>query len=202
VPTSNLYHIKVPSKYVDKKYFHLFDALTTRMFMIPMGLYRKTRVNLRAYKETPLNKGVDSSKSAQGEKKEPKWKEIKYVVTNPHRNTVLNADDLVFVLAKSDPGDPDTWDNYTEKNKDMFDQNQNKLMQDINEMMYKQKGFTKKKPQAGENINGANKGSATGADANAEGNQRNSMYVSGQNQQLSNVQKDDLEQQEIKPDIH
>lgn len=68
------------------------------------------------------------------------------MVTNPHRNTVLNADDLVFVLAKSDPGDPDTWDNYTEKNKDMFDQNQNKLMQDINEMMYKQKGFTKKKP--------------------------------------------------------
>lgn len=43
------------------------------------------------------------------------------MVTNPHRNTVLNADDLVFVLARSDPGDPDTWDTYTEKNKDMFD---------------------------------------------------------------------------------
>ena len=52
-------------------------------------------------------------------------------------------DDLVFVLAKNDPGDSDTWDNYSEKNKDMFDQNQNDLMKNINEMMFKQKGRKK-----------------------------------------------------------
>jgi len=58
VPTSNLYHIKMPSKYVGKKFSKLFDALTTRMFMIPLGLYRTTEVNLRAYKDQ-LSIGLD-----------------------------------------------------------------------------------------------------------------------------------------------
>lgn len=51
MPTSNLYQLKVPSKYIGKKYFQLFDALTTRMFMIPIALYRKVEVNLQVYKE-------------------------------------------------------------------------------------------------------------------------------------------------------
>jgi len=59
------------------------------------------------------------------------------VVTNPDKETRLRDTDLVFVLAKSDPGDPNTWDDYNENNKYMFDSNQNKLMKDINQMMFK-----------------------------------------------------------------
>lgn len=104
--------------------------------MIPMGLYRTVEVNLMAYKEQ-LSKGLEIGKSLNSDKtKENVPKEIKYVVTNPHQDTRLLKDDLVFVLAKTDPGDPDSWDNYNEKNKDMFDNNQNKLMKDINEMMF------------------------------------------------------------------
>jgi len=50
-------------------------------------------------------------------------KEINYVVTNPNKETRLKKNDLVFVLAKTDPGDPETWDDYTDNNKEMFDQN-------------------------------------------------------------------------------
>ena len=46
VQTSNLYHIKVPKYYHGKRYSKLFDNLTTRRSMIPLGLYRSTRVNL------------------------------------------------------------------------------------------------------------------------------------------------------------
>ena len=59
------------------------------------------------------------------------------MVTNPDKETRLRDTDLVFVLAKSDPGDPNTWDDYNENNKYMFDSNQNKLMKDINQMMFK-----------------------------------------------------------------
>lgn len=69
-------------------------------------------------------KNVDSSK----------FKSVKYVVTNPDGDTRLEKDDLVFVLAKQDPGDPETWDDYNENNKIMFDQNQNNLMGNINDM--------------------------------------------------------------------
>ena len=126
VPTSNLYHIKVPEKYVGKKYSKLFDALTTRMFMIPMGLYRTTEVNLKAYAER-LPQGLSNSgvKVMNGDKKnkQKEMKKIKYVVTNPDKETRLRDDDLVFVLAKSDPGDPNTWDDYNDNNKYMFDSN-------------------------------------------------------------------------------
>jgi len=40
------------------------------------------------------------------------FKTIKYVVTNPDKETRLEKEDLVFVLAKTDPGDPDKWDEY------------------------------------------------------------------------------------------
>lgn len=56
------------------------------------------------------------------------------MVTNPDKDTRLEKDDLVFVLAKQDPGDPETWDDYTENNKVMFDQNQNNLMGNIGDM--------------------------------------------------------------------
>jgi len=46
-------------------------------------------------------------------------KEIKYVVTNPSKDTKLEETDVVFVLAKQDPGDPERWDDYN--NKSMFD---------------------------------------------------------------------------------
>ena len=51
VATSNLYQIPVPKNYVGRKYSKLFDTLTTSRFMIPMGLYRKVSVDLKAYKE-------------------------------------------------------------------------------------------------------------------------------------------------------
>lgn len=40
----------------------------------------------------------------------------------------------MFVLSKEEPGDPETWDDYNEKNKLMFDQDQNRIMTAINEM--------------------------------------------------------------------
>ena len=51
VPTSNMYHIQVPQYYINKRYQKLFDNLTTRRQMIPLGLYRTTRVNLMSYKD-------------------------------------------------------------------------------------------------------------------------------------------------------
>lgn len=113
----------MPSKYVGKKYSKLFDALTTRMHMIPLGLYRTTEVNLKAYKEQ-LSKGLVFGKNYPSEKvKDSVMKEISYVVTNPNKETRLRKNDLVFVLAKHDPGNPETWDDYNENNKELFDAN-------------------------------------------------------------------------------
>lgn len=50
VATSNLYHIKVPAYYIGKRYGKLFDNLTTRRAMIPLGLYRTGRVDLNDYR--------------------------------------------------------------------------------------------------------------------------------------------------------
>lgn len=55
VPTSNLYHIKVPKYYHGKRYSKLFDNLTTRRYMIPLGLFRTVMVNLKAYKDQSIN---------------------------------------------------------------------------------------------------------------------------------------------------
>ena len=49
--TSNLYHVKVPSQFANRKYSSLFDYLTTRRFMIPIGLYRRQMVNYNQFKE-------------------------------------------------------------------------------------------------------------------------------------------------------
>jgi hypothetical protein len=55
--------------------------------------------------------------------KEAVKKEIKYVVTNPSKETRLRSSDVVFVLAKHSPGNPETWDDYNDNNKEMFDAN-------------------------------------------------------------------------------
>ena len=61
---------------------------------------------------------------------------FKYVVTNPEKGTKLRADDKIFVLAKSDPGDPTSWDEFTYQNKEMFDPKQVKIMSNISNMMH------------------------------------------------------------------
>ena len=70
----------------------------------------------------------------------------------------------------------------------MFDPNQNMMLQDINDMMFKHKGLKGKKPSRG---NGVNKTSNQGADLKGEGEQKS--YLSGNNQQNYNLQKDDLD---------
>lgn len=120
VQTSNLFHVRVPKYYHGRRYEKLFDNLTTRRQMIPIGLYRTTSVNLGAYKNIENNQKNPGMFGSE-EKKAPT--PIKYVVTNPNKNTKLEENDLVFVLSKEEPGDPETWDDYNEKNKLMFDQN-------------------------------------------------------------------------------
>lgn len=39
----------------------------------------------------------------------PKYKEVCYVVTNPPKNTKLNAEDQVFVLSQEDPQAYNNW---------------------------------------------------------------------------------------------
>lgn len=51
IKTSNLYHVKVPSQFINKKYSKLFDYLATRRFMIPLGLYRTDKVSYTSFKE-------------------------------------------------------------------------------------------------------------------------------------------------------
>lgn len=107
--------------------------------MVPMGLYRQEKVNLKAFKgsyKKQKNLNPKLFNDQRDEHKDPKnWSEIKYVVTNPDKDLKLRANDLIFVLAKTEPGDPDKWDFYTESNKEMFNTNQNKMMAGIQDMM-------------------------------------------------------------------
>jgi hypothetical protein len=41
----------VPKEFIERKYAKLFDSLTTRRHIIPIGLYRSVTVDLNAYKE-------------------------------------------------------------------------------------------------------------------------------------------------------
>lgn len=111
--TSNLYHVQVPSQFTNRKYSSLFDYLTTRRFMIPIGLYRRQLVNYDALNEeddkNKVNVNVNNNKIGSPTES---LKEIKYVITNPHKSIKLRADDLVFVLAQSDPSSVHTWDDY------------------------------------------------------------------------------------------
>lgn len=83
VKTSNLYHFSVPVMFVDKKYSKLFNYLTTRLLMIPIGLYRSDTVDLNSFrKETERN---EEDLAGKDEPKKQQIKEVKYVVTNPPR---------------------------------------------------------------------------------------------------------------------
>ena len=93
-------------------------------------------------------------------------KQIKYVVSNPEKDTRLEKTDLVFVLARNDPGDPEQWDEYTQNNKDMFDANQNKLMAQIDEMTIKNKKMQQKKGKDGKQGNNKNEAVVKGGSGN------------------------------------
>tara|TARA_B110000285_G_C15131943_1_gene624210 strand:- start:457 stop:720 length:264 start_codon:yes stop_codon:yes gene_type:complete len=70
---------------------------------------------------------------------EKDFSNFKYVVTNPEKDTKLRSDDMIFVLAKNDPGDPEKWDEFTYQNKEMFDPKQIKIMGNISNMMHSKK---------------------------------------------------------------
>ena len=78
--------------------------------MIPLGLYRTEKVNYSKFKlEDDKKRKMDLGNNDRDANNV-----IKYVVTNPHKEKVLLRDnDLVFVLAQNDPGDPKTWDNFS-----------------------------------------------------------------------------------------
>ena len=81
VKTSNLYHIAIPESYAGRKYSKLFDFLSTHKYMIPLGIYRTDKVNL------DMNADEDKrSKRIFGKDSDKKFKEIKYVITNPSRD--------------------------------------------------------------------------------------------------------------------
>ena len=119
VQTSQLYHIPVPKYYYGKQYGKLFDNLTTRRHIIPLGLYRQQNVNLTVIKDS-IMQSKTTPKDMNDVKANIK-RMIKYVVTNPDKETKLHEDDLVFVLARHYPGDPDLWDEFDQRNNDMFD---------------------------------------------------------------------------------
>ena len=83
-----------------EKYKVLFKHLVDKMFMIPLGIYRTDRVSFAAM-------GEDESKGGRRKAiktvKDDEKKEIKYVITNPHKELKIKESDVVFVLAQSDP---------------------------------------------------------------------------------------------------
>ena len=85
MPTSNLYHVKVPDQFANRKYSNLFDFLTTNRSMIPIGLYRCQKVNYDHFKDEEDRRGVAGSQYRQtgGATNQEKLKEIRYVITNP-----------------------------------------------------------------------------------------------------------------------
>ena len=73
--------------------------------MIPLGLYRSTRVNLQAYKDLENKQSakklrINNIGDVDNDESGKDFKKIKYVVTNPDKDTRLEETDLVFVLAK------------------------------------------------------------------------------------------------------
>tara|TARA_B110000285_G_scaffold47072_1_gene53020 strand:+ start:1528 stop:1854 length:327 start_codon:yes stop_codon:yes gene_type:complete len=107
----------VPKEFVDRKYSKLFDSLTTRRHIIPIGLYRSVTVDLNAYKDNyKFNKkkvGKAMLEAMLENDNDKEFNSFRYVVTNPEKTTKLRADDKIFVLAKNDPGNPESWDDYT-----------------------------------------------------------------------------------------
>jgi hypothetical protein len=84
------------------------------------------KVNLKAYRDqSSNNRAAKKSKFNPNEagtsQEDEILQTIKYVVTNPDKDTRLEKSDLVFVLARSDPGDPELWDDYDNKNQDVYE---------------------------------------------------------------------------------
>jgi len=100
----------VPDQFKNRKYSTLFDYLTTRRYMIPIGLYRRQMVNYNAFRDEEDRFGI--ANACAGSASQESLKEIKYVITNPQKSIKLRADDHVFVLAQNDPSSPETWDDY------------------------------------------------------------------------------------------
>jgi hypothetical protein len=83
VKQSNLYHIRVPPAFHGQPFERLFDYLTLKQNIVPLGLYRLP--------------GCTDNKSP-------------YVVTNPSPQTKITDKDYIFILAEKKPGDEiDTW---------------------------------------------------------------------------------------------
>jgi|TARA_B110000305_G_C19121246_1_gene484431 hypothetical protein len=95
--------MKVSKYYVGRKYSKFFDNLATRRHIIPVALYRTCKVNLNKYRGCSKTgiPSADSYNSAQYRSDDKGiLKEMRYVVTNPDKETKLKEDDIVFVLAK------------------------------------------------------------------------------------------------------
>lgn len=84
--------------------------------MIPIGLYRKQKFDQEQFMKQEGQKGKKQQnklKREEQEKVNPNQQDVSYVTTNPMKHTKVKIDDLVFVLAQSDPGAAsDTWDDY------------------------------------------------------------------------------------------
>ena len=114
---------------------------------------------------------------------------MRYVVTNPDKETKLKEDDIVFVLAKQEPGDPDKWDDFSQISKGTFDSNQNRLVSNINNMMLK-----KSKP--------AKKGAKKGKEEEFKEKESKNHYYSTMTNQANNQIPPEDGEVELKPDIH
>lgn len=145
------------------------------------------------------------------EPKENIKKMIKYVVTNPEKDTKLQEDDLVFVLARHNPGDPDLWDEFDQRNNDMFDSKQHKLIQNINNMMLKSTGRANRhkhrKIDDGPGHSGIGRGHKdAGQNMKQGGGEKTAalnQYSTMSNQMKNQNQMDDADGgNEMKTDIH
>ena len=141
--------------------------------MIPLGLYRTVKVNLKAFKKDSSNSRARKTKvvNVNGEQPVPDYDEvykwIHYVITNPDKDTRLEKSDLIFVLARSDPGDPETWDDYDNQNQDVFQ------MINKNGMINKGKNTKESIGKDGANSQGAD---APGAKKGGTGSSNNAFY--------------------------
>jgi len=85
-----LYHISVPKEFIGRKYCKLFDSLTTRRFIIPVGLYRTVTVDLKAYQsdykfKKSKGKGIFDGMAPTPSPDDKDSSTFSYVVTNPEK---------------------------------------------------------------------------------------------------------------------
>ena len=113
IKTSNLYHLPVPDEFVDMPYSKLFSFLAKKRHIIPLGLYRTETVSYSSLDEdqnkaTMRRRTIKSFVGAQSSFID-EGSEIRYVVTNPSKDLVIRATDVVFVLAQADPRHQAEW---------------------------------------------------------------------------------------------